>query len=97
MTIEDTEKRSCEGCSNALFADYGYSNYTTEGTEFWCMVGAHPEDGFDKWFGLDERLLFAEVCPRFEPGDPVRMDVDHEGEENLTDAQRSLYDAWQNR
>lgn len=71
-------KRSCNECRYALFEDYGYSNYTVEGTLFHCLKKSHPEDGFDRWYGEDKRLDFAKECGDFSRGEPVEMDVDRE-------------------
>lgn len=60
-----TPPLSCSDCQFALFADVGYSNYTVEGTEFYCTIGLHPEDGFDRFYGGDKRLLFAQECKGF--------------------------------
>lgn len=70
--------KSCNECVFALFQDYGYSNYTTEGTTFECLKKQHPEDGFDRFYGHDKRLDFAEQCNVFEGGDPVAVDVERE-------------------
>lgn len=70
--------RSCNTCRYALFEDYGYSNYTVEGTSFSCLKKAHPEDGFDRWYGQDKRLDFGQDCATYAFGDPVEMDVDGE-------------------
>jgi hypothetical protein len=86
--------QTCNECEFALFRDYGYSNYTTEGTEFFCLVGKHPEDGFDRWFGDDERLNYAQVCTGFVSGEPICLDVDGYAEENLTDSEKALLENW---
>ncbi len=70
--------RSCNTCRYALFEDYGYSNYTVEGTSFYCLKNAHPSDGFDRWYGEDKRLDFGKDCETYILGDPVDKDVDAE-------------------
>lgn len=70
--------RSCEDCSNCLLMDFGYSNWTVEGTSVLCMVDVHPDKEFDRWYGEDDRLKFAEQCERFSPGGAERLDVDRE-------------------
>lgn len=67
---------TCNECRYALFQDEGYSNYTVEGTVFYCLKKAHPADGFDRWYGEDKRLNHAQECTEFSKGDPVCMDVD---------------------
>ena len=83
---------SCEDCKFGVFYDTGWSNYTVEGTVFICGAFAHPCDDFDVWYGGDPRLNFAPRCPAFVGGDPVRMDVDHEDEPDLSDDQRWVWD-----
>lgn len=85
-------KRSCNGCEFAVFNDYGYSNYTVEGTEFFCSLRFHPADGFDRWFGKDDRLNFADECVMYTEGEPITMDVDRDGMADLTPKQRILFD-----
>jgi hypothetical protein len=76
---ESEQKRTCEGCKFALLEDYGYSNYTVEGTTVHCLKRLHPDrEGFDRWYGEDGRLLFAERCPGFVAGEPVEVDVEQE-------------------
>lgn len=58
--------------------DFGYSNYTVEGTTVECLLGKLPEAPFDRWYGEDERLAFAEQCKAFNLGDPVEIDCDRE-------------------
>jgi len=87
------EKTTCNDCKYAIFEDYGYSNYTTEGTAFHCSKKAHPSDGFDRWFGEDERLGFAQSCKEFARGDAIEMDCDREAE--LTPEQRAIFDEWE--
>lgn len=84
--------KSCNDCEFALFNDYGYSNYTVEGTEFFCTLNFHPADGFDRFYGEDKRLDFADQCVMFTPGEPISMDVDRENLPDLTPRQRALFD-----
>lgn len=89
-----TEKTpNCRDCKFAVHMDYGYSNYTTEGTDFACGLKKHPDGQFDEFYGDDKRLKFAEQCECFEAGEGVWMDVDRENEADLTPEQRALYEA----
>lgn len=85
------EGPNCEGCKFAVFQDTGWSNYTVEGTDFLCSKKLHPDAPFDRWYGEDKRLEFAQNCTGFEAGDPVRMDVDCEGMDDLTDEEKVIY------
>ncbi len=89
---QEEVKKSCNDCEFALFNDYGYSNYTQEGTEFFCTLRFHPDDGFDSFYGNDPRLEFADECVMFTLGEPIAMDVDNEGLADLTPRQRALFD-----
>ena len=87
-----TTKRTCSGCRFAVFEDYGYSNYTVEGTEFSCAKRLHPDGSFDRFYGENPKLDYAQRCAGFESGDPVEMDVDQEEEHELTPEQKEVYD-----
>lgn len=76
--MADEAKRSCENCKWALGDDYGYSNYTTEGTYFHCLKKLHPEDGFDMFYGEDKRLDFAQECSGFQEGGMITLDCDRD-------------------
>lgn len=76
--------KTCEGCKFALFDDFGYSNYTVEGTTFHCLKTLHPDGQFDRFYGGNPQLNFAEKCSGFFGGDPVCLDVDREDWERGT-------------
>lgn len=90
-----TDERSCQDCRFACHMDYGYSNYTTEGTTFHCAKKLHPNGEFDEFYGEDKRLKYAAECPGFEAGDGVSMDVDGENETTFTPEQREVYEMYQ--
>lgn len=83
--------KSCEDCKFAAFIDFGYSNYTCEGTTFSCAKNAHPDGSFDRWYGDEVKLEFAEKCPVFVAGDAIYMDVDGESIQDLTPEQLEIY------
>lgn len=94
MTPQNAQsEKSCNNCKFAVFQDYGYSNYTVEGTEFECRKQAHPEGDFDRWYGEDEKLKFGAKCPSYENGEPIEMDCDHENEADLTPEQKEIYES----
>jgi hypothetical protein len=70
--------RSCEECMYAYLQDTGYSNYTVMGTDFYCLKKLHPNDGFDLFYGKEEKLFFATECAEFTAGLPVHVDVDQD-------------------
>lgn len=70
--------KSCETCSHCVLADHGYSNWTVEGTSVHCSKKIHPDSGFDRWYGEDHRLHFADTCHGYEEGKAIELDVDQE-------------------
>ena len=68
--------KRCDNCGYCILKDYGYSNYTVEGTTVVCSINAHPSGGFDRWYGRDHRLKHANECDHFVKDDPVHLDVD---------------------
>lgn len=89
MTNAD-KPRNCLGCRYAVTIDYGYSNYTVEGSNFYCGKKAHPADGFDEWYGEDKRLQFAEECPQYLAGEGIWVDVDGDQEADLSDEDKEI-------
>lgn len=71
-------KRTCDDCRYCFNEDYGYSNYTTEGTQFRCIKAAHPKGDFDRFYGETPDLEYAQQCPEFKPGNSFSMDVEGE-------------------
>lgn len=82
--------KNCSQCSNCHLQDYGYSNYTVEGTSVHCMIKLHPEDGFDNFYGDAPEGQYAETCEGFSEGNPIEIDVDGDERENLTAEQKLL-------
>jgi len=81
-------------CSNCVFAwmrDYGYSDYTVEGTEINCALDLNPGFPTDRFYFESKELLFAEQCPKFEEGDIIDhlnvdiLDLELEEHEKLLD------------
>lgn len=83
--------QSCMNCRFACHIDFGYSNYTVEGTTFSCAKKLHPDGEFDEFYGEDKRLKHGADCQGFEAGEGVWMDVDGENEADLTPAQREVW------
>ena len=68
----------CNECKFCVLEDYGYSNYTVEGTNADCFLNLNAGFPTDNWYGDAEAHDFANVCPRFVKGDPIEIDVDHD-------------------
>ena len=83
--------KSCNECRYAVMVDYGYSNYTVEGTNVYCAQKLHPNDGFDHWYGENEYNKFAEQCQGFTQGSPVMIDVDGEAHDGMSEDEREIY------
>jgi hypothetical protein len=82
-------KLSCQQCRFACHFDFGYSNWTVEGTTFECAKKLHPDGKFDEFYGEDKRLKYAAECSGFEEGEGIYMDVECETE--LSPSQREVY------
>ena len=89
---DEKKAQTCLDCKWRVSEDFGYSNYTVEGTTFHCAIRKHPDGEFDQFYGEDKRLKYAAECASFEPGEGVTMDVDHEEEAGLTPAEREIWD-----
>ena len=81
-------KRSCDNCRWEILLDYGYSNYTVEGTLFSCAIQLHPSGSFDHWYGEDTRLDHGSDCEGYDYGKPVHLDVEKEHITTMTNEQR---------
>ena len=86
--------KTCKECKFAIHEDFGYSNWTVEGTTFHCAKNLNPNGSFDEFYGKDERLEFADSCPSFENGDGVDLDCDGENIYHFTDEQKAIYEMW---
>jgi len=64
----------CESCKFFMMEDYGYSNWTVEGTNYSCLKGCFGQTE-------DRDITFAQKdCVKHGEGDPWCIDVDHESE-----------------
>lgn len=90
-------ERTCDNCKFAYLEDHGWSNWTVEGTYVHCLLDLHPAAPFDRWYGEDSRLRFAERCTAFTKGSPARLDVDREEYDDLSDEHKALIEAWQSQ
>ena len=71
-------RRKCNSCKYAIELDYGYSNYTVEGTTIDCLLHLNPKFPEDRFYGLEPCLLFANECKSFSKGYPVGVDCEQE-------------------
>lgn len=68
----------CTDCRYCICQDYGYSNYTVEGTTADCLLHLNPELPHDRFYGETPHLEFAEKCEKFSEGTCVDVDCDQE-------------------
>ena len=83
--------RFCSECRYAVLVDYGYSNWTVEGTNLYCAKKLHPNDGFDHWYGENNEVRFADNCSGYVSGAPVLVDVDGEAMDGMSEDEREIY------
>ena len=68
----------CDECKFCVLEDYGYSNWTVEGTDARCVLNLNPRFPADHRWGHIPEAEFANECPRYCKGSPVEIDVDQE-------------------
>jgi hypothetical protein len=68
--------KSCHSCYYAAHVDQGWSNYTVEGTTFYCLLKKGGADGFDEFYGEDDRMAYAEQCGSFHKSEGFTIDVE---------------------
>lgn len=73
-----SDKPRCTDCRFCIKQDTGYSNYTVEGCDADCLLGLNPALPDDAFYGKAESLDYAATCIRFQAGNPVEVDVDHD-------------------
>lgn len=73
--------RSCQDCKFCINEDYGYSNWTTEGTISDCLLHLNENYPCDRWYGHNPVHDCADECQQFTDGDCVEVDVDYENGE----------------
>jgi hypothetical protein len=68
----------CTDCKYHTETDYGYSNYTVEGTTVDCLFDLNPGLPVDRWYNNNPALDFAEDCEKYFEGDYIHLDVDRD-------------------
>ncbi len=71
----NTELTTCETCSRFYSQDYGYSNWTVEGTSYGCYANQFEEMQDDDYMKYN-----AEDCIHYEEGEMWVQDCDGESE-----------------
>lgn len=85
-----SDKKTCLDCRFAVEEDFGYSNYTLEGTHVHCLKNLNSDLPKDRWYGEESALLFAEECPSYEEGWHIRICVEESLQEAIEDIQDSV-------
>ncbi len=70
--------KKCTDCKYCVQEDYGYSNWTVEGTTADCLVSSHPNFPVDRFYKEEPELNFADQCTNFCAGDGPEIDCDRE-------------------
>lgn len=70
--------KKCTDCRYCIQQDYGYSNWTVEGTDVDCLLKKNPDFPADRFYEETPSLTFAESCNKFSEGGSVYIDVDQE-------------------
>ena len=84
-----SDERLCTTCKFCCQEDYGYSNWTVEGTSLSCLRGLNPQlDGLEasaytaaEKKTMEQVIRFADSCSEYVAGDGPTFDVD--GETNI--------------
>lgn len=74
-TMEPDAGHRCDNCRHGKLKQYGYSSWTIEGTTFSCVLERHPDRSFDRWYGEDNRLKYANKCSFYREGSPIKIGV----------------------
>ena len=78
--------KKCSNCKFATMEDYGYSDYTVEGTTVDCSLNKNPDLPTDNFYGEAKELKFAEECQSYLEGGPfyhLNVDIDSKEREEL--------------
>lgn len=74
----DKNQRNCGDCKFSVRQDYGYSNWTVEGTNFSCLKDLHPDREFDFFYGEPDQLKYASSCQSYVFGAGLSIDCDND-------------------
>lgn len=85
-----SDKKTCLDCRFAVEEDYGYSNYTVEGTDVHCLKKLNSDLPKDRWYGEESALFFAEECPSYEEGRHISICVEEPRQEAIEGIQDSV-------
>jgi hypothetical protein len=71
--------KHCSKCKFSLKQEVGYSNWTVEGCDLYCLKGLNKSLPADGWYGECPEGFFAEECSSYiESRETILIDVDKE-------------------
>lgn len=70
--------KTCLSCQLCYMQDYGYSNYTVEGSNIGCYADVFEEVDYDSHYNLEEYNSYD--CKYMIPGEHWSLDVDGEND-----------------
>lgn len=73
-----TKFKTCLSCQLCYIQDYGYSNYTVEGSNIGCYADIFGEVDYDSYFSIEEYNSYD--CKYMIPGEHWDLDVDGEND-----------------
>jgi len=73
-----TKFKTCLSCQLCYIQDYGYSNYTVEGSDIGCYADVFGEVEYDSYYS--EEVYNSYDCKYMSPGEHWDLDVDGENE-----------------
>jgi hypothetical protein len=76
MKSDIEQFKTCADCMYCIHQDYGYSNWTVEGTTSECSLNRRPDS--DCSCDISRGELFAVNCSFFRKGEPQYFNVDDE-------------------
>ena len=75
-----TNFKTCLSCQLCYIEDYGYSNYTVEGSNIGCYANKFEQREYSRYNGLIVELYKSNNCNSMIEGDYWELDVDGESE-----------------
>ena len=72
------DDKTCIDCKFYIELEYGFSNYSWEGTEIDCIRNKNKDFPADRFYGLVNAINFAKECTFFNKGPNTIVDNDHD-------------------
>lgn len=75
------EEKVCTACTFCKSRDYGYSNYTVDGTNYECLFDIVAFGDEETQEGREKKNRTAETCQFYREGTGIYIDCDGEQEQ----------------